>query len=507
MANQTNVGSIWARVALIAPCCVFVTCAADTVNGLAEYKAANYKAAIPLLQVAARANGNDPVIAAALLSALVYEGRVDEASDAAQIDASRFPTSPEVNAARGEFAFYMGDMREAETLFKTALKLKEDTPRALYGLSRLCRISCMYRSARLLCLKAHEIDPDDALITSVWLRYVTEEKRKELLGPFVAAHPWLYQHFERGEQTSSEIKEELNGRKPFELLGQRTEATLPLIYLRNDATHVRGVGLELAIEGGKRLTLLFDTGATGILITQAAVDRAGLNHLGSFEARGLGDKGAKNAFASVADNCAIGPLKYRTCVFNALEGKGRVAGENDGLIGADFFSGYTIQVDFQRRLLHLTPQPDRPPNPQGYDRTIPPEEAGFTPVFRAGGHLYVSTKVNGTSTGLFLLDTGSQQSNIDSTFARLSTKIHGNAFLHVKGLSGEVKDVFEADKAELQFAHFRQANLGLTALNLNNVPEHQEFRMAGIFGIPLLSMFRLTIDYRNGLVNFDYVLK
>jgi predicted Zn-dependent protease len=137
MANQTNVGSIWARVALIAPCCVFVTCAADTVNGLAEYKAANYKAAIPLLQVAARANGNDPVIAAALLSALVYEGRVDEASDAAQIDASRFPTSPEVNAARGEFAFYMGDMREAETLFKTAIKLKEDTPRALYGLSRL----------------------------------------------------------------------------------------------------------------------------------------------------------------------------------------------------------------------------------------------------------------------------------------------------------------------------------------------------------------------------------
>ena len=79
--------------------------------------------------------------------------------------------------------------------------------------------------------------------------------------------------------------------------------------------------------------------------------------------------------------------------------------------------------------------------------------------------------------------------------------------MHVHGISGSVKDVFEADKAELRFAHFQQSNLGLIAFNLNNTPVHQDFRMAGILGIPVLSMFRLTIDYRNGLVNFDYALK
>jgi len=78
--------------------------------------------------------------------------------------------------------------------------------------------------------------------------------------------------------------------------------------------------------------------------------------------------------------------------------------------------------------------------------------------------------------------------------------------MHVKGISGEVKNVFEVDKAELQFAHFAQRNLGLTSFDLNNSPDHEEFRMAGIMGIPILSMFRLTIDYRNALVNFDYVL-
>ena len=28
--------------------------------------------------------------------------------------------------------------------------------------------------------------------------------------------------------------------------------------------------------------------------------------------------------------------------------------------------------------------------------------------------------------------------------------------------------------------------------------------MVSILGLPVLSMFRLTIDYRNGLVKFDY---
>jgi len=253
--------------------------------------------------------------------------------------------------------------------------------------------------------------------------------------------------------------------------------------------------------------MLFDTGASGILISQSAVDKAGLSHLGSFEARGVGDKGARSAFIAIADTCAIGSLKYKTCVFSALEGKGRVAGDEDGLIGADFFSGYLIHIDFQKRLLHLVPQPDRPPNPQGYDRVIGPDETGFTPVFRLGHGLYILTKVNNKNWGLFLLDTGAGVSNLDSAFARLSTKIWGNNYINIKGISGSVKDVFEADKAELQFARFKQDNLGLIAFNLNNTPEHQDFRMSGVLGIPVLSMFRLTIDYRNGLVNFDYAFK
>ena len=85
--------------------------------------------------------------------------------------------------------------------------------------------------------------------------------------------------------------------------------------------------------------------------------------------------------------------------------------------------------------MSLHPLPELLPSPQGYDRIVPPAERDFTPVFRFGHALSVQTLVNRKTPGLFLLDTGSNTSMIDSTFARLSTKLHGNEYIRVKGLS------------------------------------------------------------------------
>jgi hypothetical protein len=478
----------------------------EPVEPLSIYKSGNYVRAIPLLQQAVAKNPKDAPMQAALLSALVYQGRVDDAADAAEDDAQNFPESPDVLAARGDFAFYMGDMPAAENLYKAALKLKEETARGYYGLYRVYHAASLYRSARLLCLRAHSLDPDDALITAAFLRYLASEKRREDLPAFIQSHPWFYGDFSRRQETGFALQGELEARRPFQPDGQMQEATLPLFYLHN-GPRITGVAVQMSIEGRKPLKLLLDTGASGVLLSQFAIDKAGLNHVGSFDVRGIGDKGARSAFLSIAETCSIGTVKFKTCIFQATEGKRGVMDDEDGLLGPDVFADYLITIDFQRRTLHLVPLPERPPNPQGYDRTPLASESGYTPIFRFGHALFVSTKVNGKSTGLFVLDTGSETSFMDSTFARLSTKIHGNEYMHVKGLSGSVNQVFEADKAELQFARFRQSNLGLTSINLNNNGEHQDVRMDGVLGLPVLTLFRLSLDYRNGLVNFDYVLE
>ncbi len=471
----------------------------------AIFKSGDYVRAIPLLQQSVAKSPKDAVLQAELLSALVYEGRVDEAADAADEDAQNFPQSADVLAARGEFAFYMGDMPQAAALFNAALKVNGENARATYGVYEIAYASSMYRTARLLCMRAHQLDPDDALISLAFSRYLVGQKREEFLPDFIRTHPWFFKRAQQMQQNTSEVRQELNGRKIFELDGPREEVTIPIHNLQ-DGPRLIGQVLKVSIEGGKPLSLVLDTGASGILLTQAAVDKAGLSHLGSTEVRGIGDKGARGAFFAIAESCAIEKLKYKTCMLGATEGKKGVAAAEDGLIGTDVFSDYIVTIDFQRHTLHLLPLPDRPPNPQGYDRDPLPTEAGFTPVFRFGHHLYISTKVNQKSTGLFLLDTGSSLSAIDSTFARLTSKISRDERMHVTGVSGSVSQVFEADKAELQFARFRQRNLGLTSFNLNNSPEHQPVRMDGILGFPVLVMFRLSLDYRNGLINFDYVL-
>lgn len=499
--------SRFARLATALLVFVSVVCCTDLPDAIAVFKTGDYEKAIPLLRDAMAQNAKDPAPCADLLSALVYMGRVDEATDLQEVAATRFPNSPEVLAARGEFFFYMGDLAQAAGLFKSALHLKEETPRAVFGMARLFRMESLYRTSRLLYLKAHQIDPDDALLTSVWIQYLVPEKRKEVLDPFIQAHPWFYKRVQQSQSTESDVRAELNEKKEFEFVGPKQQTTVHLEQLLDRPGHVRGVGVRVSIEGRKPLNLLLDTGASGILITQAAVDKAGLKHLGSFDGWGVGDDGTKKMFAAVAESCEIGTLKYNNCIFRVLEGKGRILGEEDGLIGADFFSDYLIHIDFQTHLMDLKPQPERTPNPQGYDRTIPPDEVDFTPIFRHGHSLFVSTTVNQKSTGLFLLDTGAGISNLDTTFARLSTKIHNDEYLHVKGLSGEVKQIYEADSVDLQFSRYREPNVRIVSFNLNNGPDHAEVRMSGVIGFPVLSMFRLTLDYRNGLVNFERTWK
>ncbi len=483
--------------------------AGDTEDGLKVYKDANYKAAIPLLKTAIAADAKNPLLHAALLSSLTYEGMLDEAADEADADASAFPQSPEVLTARGEFAYFMADMTKARALFSAAVKLKDSSARAVFGLARVFRAASYYRTARLFFLKAHELDSDDALITQYWLEYMPADKRRESLNEFAASHPWLFRNRDVSAETVAEVDKALNKRKAFEPDGARSEVNLRLINLRDSPIQYRGVGLEMTINGGHKLSLLVDTGASGILLTEKTIERAGLDKLGSVEIYGVGDAGAKKVFISVADSCEVGPLKFKTCIFRAVQGRriGREA-DFDGLIGADVFHDYLLYFDFQRHLLNLTPLPERPENVQGYDREVPPDEKDFSPMMRWGGHLYVNTKMNGQASGLFLLDTGATSSTVDSTFARLSTKVYLDDSVRVNGISGRVNKVFEADKAELEFAGFRQNNIGMMVFDLSSsAPEHMDFRMSGVLGLPLLALFHLSIDYRNGLVRFERAIQ
>jgi tetratricopeptide (TPR) repeat protein len=492
------------RLAVLALAATFgLSSRADEPSAENLYLNGHFKEAIPLLRASIAAKPEDPVPSAQLLTSLVNERLLSDAEELASGLAEKFPDSSDVLAARGDLAFYLGEMGRAQQLYAQALKVREANAHAHLGTYRLYRSASMYATARKQLLRAYEIDPREREIAVSWFAMLTPERRKELREQFKTTLDPVDGDELMNEEFGMAVDKELNGRKTFEPVQPVAETSLHLLTL-GDAHHTRAVGLEVSFNGGRPLKLMFDSGAGGILISERAAEKAGLKMVGQTEGSGIGDSGNKVVHGALAETCKVGTLEYKTCFVRAIEGKSIT--DQDGLIGADFFARYLMTLDFQRFTLHLQPLPDRPPRAQGYDRVIAEDEKDFTPVFRFGHHLMITTMLNAKATGLFVLDTGSSSTLVDSTFALESTKITRNDWVRLRGVSGEVKHVFEADKAVIQFASFRQRNLGMLVADINNSGRSEPVRISGLLGIPVLSMFRLSLDYRNGLVKFDSVL-
>lgn len=476
----------------------------DVSEGEVEYQSARFHEAIPLLKQAVAQNPEKPAPAAHLLSSLVEEVQFAEAEALEPQLAQKFPDSADVLAARGDLAFYRGDTASAERLWLAALKVSGNNSRAYYGLYRLDRAASLYFTARMRILKAYELDPLNVQIARVWFALLPPRRQKELFEQFRHFREPVTGDEELAQEFDASIRKELNGRKTFEPVNPPAETMLKLGRL-GDPRRARGVYLEVRLNGHKPLQLMLDTGAGGITISEHGAEKLGLKLVGATEGYGIGDQGAKVVKGAISEACSVGPIEYKNCFLQAVEGRSVV--DEDGLIGADFFAGYVVTIDFQRLTLHLKPQPKREPTEQGYDRTIPEDERDFSQVFRFGHSLMVPTLANDKVVGLFLIDTGAAMSLMDSAYAQEAGKIHAEGNVTLRGLSGKTNKVYEANDTMLQFAHFRQRNLGIIVADINNSRKPTEVRMSGILGWPVLTMFRLSLDYRNGLVKFDYLLK
>jgi hypothetical protein len=180
----------------------------------------------------------------------------------------------------------------------------------------------------------------------------------------------------------------------------------------------------------------------------------------------------------------------------------------DGLIGPNVFERFLVTLEFPKRTLRLDPLPSRggtaSPKDEVYDREIPEEYKSFTQVFHIGHSLMIPTKVGTAEPALFIIDTGSNITMISREAAAQVTKVQRDDTRHIKGLSGKVNEVFSARELVLQFAGFQQKNVDLITVDVTKPSEGLGMEIGGFLGLPLLNMFTLSIDYRDGLVGFHY---
>lgn len=480
----------------------------------------------------------DPKVAPAqvgVLRCLVMLGKLDEAQTAANAAVAANPNSGQVLVMAADVQFRLGHMPDSERLYVKAQNLNPADPESYIGLARIYKAASLYRRAYDNLKKAHDVAPDNGQVQMLYFHSLPQADQVPQLEAYLAK-PNLNPQIARALQGYLAFLKK-NAAAPVHACKvvsnvQQTDTKLESVA-RAD-TKLGGVGLDVKINK-QDVHLALDTGATGILLGRSAAEKLGLQRLGYQPIVGVGDSGTQGGYTAQADRIRIGDLEFQDCVVKVTDAASPVTGQ-DGLIGADVFSSYLIDIDIPGAKLRLSQLPKRPDeagqspslqtmsSDQGdegnespeaprtsagltdlpKDAYVAPAMKDWTKVYRFRSLLLVPTLVNKTGPMLFLIDTGSFTNILSPKTAAQVTQLSTDPNMRITGMSGKVGQVYRAQNATLQFGRYVQENQDVVTFDISSISRQTGVDVGGILGFKMLRILQLKIDYRDGLVDFIF---
>lgn len=513
-------------------------------QGTAAYRTGRFDAAIENYQAVLQQNPKAMNAYAGLTRTYLKQQQIQLALETANKAVAESADSPTAHTALGEVYFRQARMAESEKEFLKAINSPLPDARAHLGLARLYSAYSLYARSKAMLDKAHALDPTDPEVQRRWIGTMSRAQQIQWLESYLSGptndDPELRQGLEDRLAFLKEREKQPHAACRLATKLSSTQAELHPMLI--DPRHMHGFGLTVKIND-QSSRLMLDTGAGGLLINSKLAKKAGIEPVSVSHVRGIGDQGATSGFIGYANSIKIGDLEFNNCLVEVSDKRSIL--NDDGLIGADVFSHYLVTIDFAGEKLRLQELPKRPGEEEGpatlgtargddnlaaeksgetkadadqrdaekkppatshgpYDRYIAPEMQSYTKIFRFGHDLLIPTMVDDTPQKLFLIDTGSFLNNISPEAAREVTKVHNDSNMRIRGISGEVKNVYSADKATLYFSRFRQQNQDITAIDLSSISRSIGTEVSGILGFVTLRFMIIKIDYRDGLVDFEY---
>ena len=413
------------------------------------------------------------------------------------------PESAAAHEFAGEVLFRRGDFAHAQAEFKQSAKLDPKLARAWWGLARIAACTSMDKTADQYFRRAHELAPRDPHIFLAWANRLNGAEHIDALETYVSkADPNRQQPELDGIRQHIRLDKSLRGKKVTALASPYEKTEIPLLPLVN-SNHTRSYGVEVEVNGTK-LKLVLDTGAGGIVIQRSAAEKAGVVRLTDLNLNGFGDNAKlRSGYMGLAARVGIGSIELQDALINVSNQE--FVDIEDGLIGTNVFSEFLVTIDFAAKILRLDPLPGyRPGSEESLDATIPADIEGWTRFFQFGHLLLIPTRVGESREALFVIDTGAARTLISYDMAAEVSKLDRDDKLGLRGINGQVTDIYQTGNLYLQFAGFRQKNLGMTAFDMWAQSRGIGTEISGFLGLPVLSRFTITIDYRDGLIKFDY---
>jgi predicted aspartyl protease len=507
---------------------------------------ADYAQAEKFYRGALASEADDPALTAGLVRALLRQQKVSEADTTLKAALTSLPKSAILLTALGEIDYREGLIVESDKASRGAYDADLCYPRAHLLRARLARLNSMYAIEHREIDIAHSLDRYDPEIWSEWIGTLPLPRRIEELRKYLSDSAGADEEDRRRAQAYlDELEKRYAEPRRCRITSGTTSTEIPFEpILSDDGTRTAAWALIVKFND-KGAKLEVDTGASGLYISRAIAEKAGLKPEARSKVYGIGDRGPESGFKAFVDSIRVGNLEFRDCLVEVSDRKNIT--QSDGLVGMDIFSDFLVSVDFPLHKLELAPLPPRPgegatpqslqtedsgqnpssnkvaesltlenslpgdaktgsPKPVATgpkDRYIAPEMETWAPVFRINHDLIIPTTLNKKITKLFIIDTGSQFTAVSPQAASEVTRVY-NSDLIVRGVSGRVKDVYMTGNMTLQFADKIQDMSDVTALDLSNLSRGMGMEISGLVGSTALKFLTIHIDYRDGLVKFDY---
>jgi tetratricopeptide (TPR) repeat protein len=474
------------------------------------YRTGQFAAAETQYQELLRRNDDSGEAHAGLARTYLRQQKVDQAADVLRQAVTRAPDSAGVRTALGELHFRQGKIDEAGAEFQKAVRALPDMARAHWGVGLVAKTRSLHAQAKREFDTARQLDPDDPDIQRDWLRTLNMREQARVLEHYLAGATNDDEEERGALQRRLGLLEALLERPPMpcSLVNEIPTVEADLRPLLDGPQHLRGYGLEVNVNGRSSM-LLLDTGASQLLISRRLAEKAGVERLAESRIKGVGDEGGSGGYYGYAASIKVGQLEFRDCVVRVSEKTSAALG--DGLIGADLFAAYLVKLDFPKRKLRLSELPKHPgeqprtaaagEDDPPLDAYLAPEMKSYTPVYGFGHMLLIPTRVGNAAPRLLQIDTGAQDNTLSTEAARDVPGMRANE-RSIQGLGGKVQKSATSEEAVLQFGGARHENQHVTAFDLSHVSKLVGTELSGMLGLRMLRSMVVSIDYRDGLVEF-----
>ena len=398
----------------------------------------------------------------------------------------------------GEIALRRGKVEEAERQFRDVTAMEPRDARAWFRLGQVSEYTFNRRTAQDCFRRAHQLAPGVAGLVLHWAMTLDGADAAAAFETYLGMAKDEDARLTQRARALLEVRRALGGRKPFALVSNyaRTQIRLEPV-LRGRELHAYRV--PVSINGGEAARLLLDTGAGGIVINASLAARFHVRRLASTSVGGLGDQGDGRGWVGVAERVRVGTVEFRDAIVTVSESA--MVGGEQGLVGTDIFEPFLVTLDLPNGAMRLEPFPgaaDDRPSDRGFQSDPEMER-----IYRIGHMLMVPTSVSGSEPAMFVIDTGASQTLIGREFAAELAKMRSAASMQLGGISGRIDQVDAADDLKFKFGGFSVRCLDTLSINLKRHDDDLGMEVAGFLGFPILKLFTITLDYRNGLVKFE----